>query len=126
MTDTTQATAPATPRWKSWTLWGLQIVAALVFVAAGGAKLAGVERMVVLFEQIGIGQWFRYLTGGIEVAGALAMLTPRKAFWGGLLLACTMVGAIFTHLVLVGGSPVPALVLLAVTGTIAWLRRNEA
>jgi uncharacterized membrane protein len=32
--------------------------------------------MVGLFDAIGIGQWFRYLTGGLEVLGAVALLVP--------------------------------------------------
>lgn len=33
--------------------------------------------MVELFNEIGLGQWFRYLTGGLEVVGAVALLIPR-------------------------------------------------
>ena len=43
--------------------WALKIVVALVFLAAGGSKLAGVEDMVAVFDQIGFGQWFRYVHG---------------------------------------------------------------
>ncbi|MGP1397268.1 MAG: DoxX family protein [Inquilinaceae bacterium] len=117
---------PAAPRWKTWTLWGLQIVAALAFFAAGGSKLAGVEPMVALFDQIGFGQWFRYLTGLLEVTGAALILHPRTAMAGGALLACVMIGAVLTHLVLIGGSPVPALILLLITGSVAWMRRARA
>ena len=40
------------------------------FVAAGAAKLIGAPMMVETFDAIGMGQWFRYLTGVIEVGGA--------------------------------------------------------
>lgn len=36
-----------------------------------GSKLAGAPAMVGLFDTIGIGQWFRYLTGSLEVSGRL-------------------------------------------------------
>lgn len=71
--------------------WGLRIIAAAVFLAAGSAKLAGVPMMVGIFDQIGIGQWFRVVTGLVEVAGAIALLVPASAAFGGLLLAVTMV-----------------------------------
>jgi len=34
-----------------------------MFLMAGGSKLAGVPAMVSLFDQVGVGQWFRYVTG---------------------------------------------------------------
>lgn len=105
-------------------LWVLQLLAAFAFFGAGYAKLSGAPEMVATFEQIGFGQWFRLLTGGLEVLGALLLLVPRLAGLGGLLLAGVMVGAVLTHLLLVGGSAVPALVLLAITATIAWGRRD--
>ena len=58
------------------TLWILQIFAAGMFLLAGGLKLAGAAPMVAMFEQIGIGQWFRYFTGGLEVACAVLLLIP--------------------------------------------------
>lgn len=105
------------------TSWGLRILAAVAFLAAGGAKVAGVPMMVGIFEHIGIGQWFRVVTGLVEILGAIAILLPATAAFGGLLLATTMFFATLTHLFVIGGSPVPALVLLVVTATVAWLHR---
>ena len=103
--------------------WTLQILCAAMFVFAGGSKLVGVPAMVQTFETIGVGQWFRYVTGGIEVISAALLLVPSLAFFGALALVATMIGAVITHLFIVGGSPAPATVLLAATATIAWLRR---
>jgi putative oxidoreductase len=108
------------------TCWVLQGLAAAAFLAAGGSKLAGAPRMVEVFGKLGAGQWFRYLTGGLEVIGAIGLLMPRTAFYGASLLAVVMVGAVVAHLAILGGSPVPALVLLVIVGTIAWLRRPAA
>jgi len=104
-------------------LWTLQILAALAFLAAGASKLAGAAPMVAAFAKIGVGQWFRYLTGALEVVGAIALLIPGYAFYGGSLLAIVMVGAVIAHLAILGGSPVAPIVLLLITGTIAYLRR---
>ena len=81
--------------------------------------------MVALFDAIGIGQWFRYLTGSIEVTAALLLLTPRLALFGALLLIPTMIGAVVTHLLIVGASPMPAIVLLAGSSAIALVRRHQ-
>ena len=39
-------------------------------------------------------------------------------------MVATMVGAIITHLFIVGGNPAIPIVLLAATATIAWMRRS--
>jgi putative oxidoreductase len=108
------------------TCWVLQVLAALSFLAAGGSKLASAPAMVEMFAKVGAGQWFRYLTGVLEVIGAVALLFPRATLYGAALLSTVMVGAIFTHLVIVGGSPIPALILLLIVGTVAWFRRPTA
>jgi len=102
---------------------GLRILAAVVFLAAGAAKLAGVPAMVQPFDQLGLGQWFRIVTGIVEVIGGIAVLVPAAAFLGGLLLSATMVGALLAHSFVIEGSPVPALILLLITAAIAWLHR---
>jgi uncharacterized membrane protein YphA (DoxX/SURF4 family) len=103
--------------------WTLRILGAAAFLAAGGAKLAGAPMMVEVFDHIGIGQWFRVVTGLIEIAGAVALLVPATAAVGGALLSLMMLVAAGVHLFVVGGSPVPALVLMIVTGAVAWIHR---
>jgi hypothetical protein len=101
----------------------LTIVSVAMFLFAAGSKLAGQAAMVQTFEVIGLGQWFRYLTGIIEVVSAALLLVPSLAFYGAVALAVTMVGAVITHVFVIGGSPLPAILLLAATSTIAYLRR---
>lgn len=121
MTDYSQASA--TPRWKTWSVWALQILLAFAFLAAGAQKLLGTQAMVDMFTQIGLGQWFRWLTGLLEVGAAIMLLVPVTAFFGAILVVCIMVGAVFTHLAVIGGSAVPAVILLCLAGAVAWLRR---
>lgn len=106
-------------------LWIVQIATASMFLFAGSLKLTGAPPMVAMFDALGIGQWFRYLTGTIEVVSAILLLIPSLAFFGALLLVPTMVGAILTHLFIVGGNPSPAIVLLAASAGIAWARRSR-
>lgn len=103
--------------------WVLQGLAALVFLAAGGAKLAGAKQMVEQFEKVGMGQWFRYVTGLLEVGGAIGLLIPGYAFYAALLLAAVMVGATISQVTVLAGSPITPILLLALTGAIAWLRK---
>jgi uncharacterized membrane protein YphA (DoxX/SURF4 family) len=79
--------------------------------------------MVATFQKIGVGQWFRYLTGFLEVVGAIGLVIPRFAFYGAALLVIVMIGAVITHLTILGGSPAAPIGLLVITGTIAYVRR---
>ena len=106
-------------------LWVLQIGAAGMFLMVGFLKLSGDPQMVGLFDAIGLGQWFRYVTGSLEVLGAILLLVPRLSGLGALLLVGVMLGAVPTHLFVVGGSPLSAIILLIVTGVTAWGRRQR-
>jgi uncharacterized membrane protein YphA (DoxX/SURF4 family) len=106
-------------------LWILQIGAAGMFLMVGFFKLSGDPRMVGLFDAIGLGQWFRYVTGSLEVLGAILLLVPRLSGLGALVLVGVMLGAVTTHLFVVGGSPLPAIVLLVVAGVTAWGRHKR-
>ena len=104
-------------------LWALQIAAAGLFFFAGGSKLAGNPQMVQAFGTIGIGQWFRYLTGGLEIIGAAGLLFPVTTALAALMLAAIMIGAVLTHLFIIGGSAAIPVVLLLAMATVAWARR---
>jgi uncharacterized membrane protein YphA (DoxX/SURF4 family) len=111
-------------RVKASGLWALQIVSAGMFLLAGALKLTGNPLMVQEFGVIGLGQWFRYLTGTIEVVSAVLLLIPSVAAYGAAALAVTMIGAILAHLFVIGGSPLVPILLLASTATIASSRRS--
>jgi putative oxidoreductase len=103
--------------------WFLQIAAAAIFIFAGSKKLMADPQMVAVFAKVGVGQWFRLLTGVLEVGGGIALLVPRTAAFAGVGLAIVMVGATIAHLTVLGGSPALAIVLLVACAGIAWLRR---
>jgi putative oxidoreductase len=106
-------------------LWTLQLLAALAFLAAGSGKLLGRPDMIALFDAVGIGQWFRYVTGSLEVLGALLLIVPGKTALGAVLLACVMAGAVIAHLTVLHTAPTAPLVLFALTAVIAWGRRSQ-
>ena len=105
-------------------IWTLQILSAAMFLFSGTLKLTGAPMMIQLFDAVGLGQWFRYFTGALEVISAVLLLVPSLAWLGALAMAGTMVGAILTHLFIVGGSPAVPIALLATT-TIAWARSRD-
>jgi hypothetical protein len=104
---------------------GLRGLLTLAFVGAGGGKLAGVDMMVATFDQIGLGQWFRYLTGIVEIAGAVLLWLPGRQVVGAGLLGATMVGAVLIHLPVLGPSAVPAIVLGLIAACVLYIHRAQ-
>src|SRR2546428_13591286 len=95
MTTIQTAHSPFAPaRASNIALWTLQVLVALAFVAAALGKLVGSADMVALFDAVGLGQWFRYATGSLEVLGAALLIAPGKTAFGAVLLACAMAGAV--------------------------------
>jgi putative oxidoreductase len=116
--------APATSRRRAVNiaLWALQAVLALMFSMAGFAKLGGDAAMVKMFATIGIGQWFRYLVGALEIAGAAGVLVPRLSGLAALGLVCLMAGATLTNVLVLGTSPLLPIALMLAGVLVAWGR----
>lgn len=105
---------------------GLRVLLTLAFVGAGVAKLAGVDMMVATFDAIGVGQWFRYVTGIIEVGGAVLLWLPQLQVLAASLLGATMVGAFLAHLFILGAAEgVPAVVLGLICTAVIYLHRDQ-
>lgn len=111
--------------WTNVGLWILQVGAAGMFLLAGSAKLSGDPMMVGMFEKIAIGQWFRILTGTLEVLGAIGLLTPFASGIAAAGLVPVMAGAVLTHLVILGGNPTAALVLLIASSVVVYGRSGH-
>jgi len=113
------------PRIWNLTLWTLQLILAAMFAYFGATKFDPHQKFWVhMFAQIGIGQWFRCLVGGLEIVCAALLLVPKASAGAAAVLACTMAGAAFVHLVIIGDGyaaifPAFPMLLLLV---IAWKR----
>ncbi len=103
----------------------IKVVLTLAFVAAGAAKLIGAEMMVATFEAVGVGQWFRYLTGVIEVGAAALLWVKGREAYGAALLTVTMIGAVLAHLVILGPSALPALILGVLAAVLLWKNKDQ-
>lgn len=108
-------------------LWVLQVLLALMFVVGSAApKFLGEAYAVQIFTEIGVGQWFRYVVGALELAGGLGLLVPRLAGAAALGLIGVMVGATAAQVFLLDTgfwfTPVILGVLLAV---VVVARRHE-
>ncbi|GAA1878078.1 DoxX family protein [Actinomadura bangladeshensis] len=131
MTAQTAHAAPSTTHAGHGTrrkvLWGAQILlAAFLLIASGLPKLVGQADAVETFELIGWGQWFRYVTGVIEVTGAIALVIPRLAGLAATALIGLMAGAVLTQILVIepAWSALPA-AFAVVFAAIAYDRRAE-
>ena len=100
-------------------LRGLEFVMGVLFLYLGGAKLLGTPAAVRLFNDIGWGQWFRYVTGVVEVSGALLLLIPALAGASALLLMSVMVAATGIELFVLHRPPSAAMACLCAHTIIA-------
>ncbi|MEU6714303.1 DoxX family protein [Nonomuraea sp. NPDC046802] len=105
-------------------LWALQVIVAGFFLMSAVAKFTDAEPAASTFEEIGWGDWFRYLIGVLEAVGVVGLLIPRLAGAAGLGLAGLMVGATLTEAFVTGGGVVLPLALLVLSAVIAWGRRE--
>ena len=103
----------------------VELLLAGVFFIVGGAKLVGRQDMVTLFHDVGIGQWFRYLTGGIEVTGAALLVAPLFAGLSAIALGGVMIAATLIELFVLHRPPVAALACLSGHSFVAWARMSR-
>jgi putative oxidoreductase len=106
-------------------LWGVQALLALQFVGVASAKLMGMQEMVALFTAVGFGQWFRYVTGILELTGAVLIVVPKTRSIGAALLATIMLGAITAHLFILHIPASAPVVLFLAAGFVVWGRRKD-
>ncbi|RPJ84028.1 MAG: DoxX family protein [Acidobacteria bacterium] len=102
-------------------IWVLRVFLGLAFSVIGVAKLTGTLNTVQTFEAFGWGQWFRYVSGLLDLTGALLVLVPRWTCYGALVLACTV--GLATALSVTRPDVWPALSLTLLAATLAWLTR---
>ncbi len=107
-------------------MWVLQALLALQFALAGLAKVFGDPAMVEMFATIGVGQWFRYAVGALELAGAVGVLIPRLCGLAALGLVGLMAGATLTNVLVLGTSPLLPIALMVVSVLVAWGRWSRA
>jgi len=104
--------------------WAIAVLLSLAFLMTGISKLTGQEEMVLNFEKWGFPLAFMYFVGASEIAGAIGLLITKFRGLASIGLVLLMMGAIGTH-ILNSEAFIPPLVLLLLTGTLIWLRKNE-
>lgn len=117
------ARGAATGRRLDILLWCVQILLALVFLNTSVAKLTGSPEMVALFTAVGSGQWLLYVTGVLELTGAVLIVMPKTRRIGAALIATVMLGALTAHLFILRAPSTTPAVLFLLSGFVVWGRR---
>ena len=93
----------------------------VLFILIGYGKFASRGVWVTIFEQIGLGQWFRIFTGVVQVTGGVLMIARRTRTAGAVLLGCTMLGAAIVDIVVMGSPVVIVPLLLLIVIAAVWV-----
>jgi putative oxidoreductase len=120
----TSAVLPAS-RSMTIVLWILRILMAALFLFASYMKLSGNPMMVDEFNTIGLGQWFRHLTGALELAGGLAILVPSVSVFAALVLLAVDAGAFVTQIAVLHGDWIHTVVIGAILAAVIYLQRDR-
>lgn len=82
--------------------WLLRIAAAIILLQTLYFKFTAHPESVELFTKLGVEPWGRIGTGVIELITGILLLIPATAFIGAFLGIGLMVGAILSHLTVIG------------------------
>lgn len=80
----------------------LQSLLALYYVFSGFTKVVGAKYWVDIFSNLKIPQWFRIVTGLVQLVGAAVLIVgywnADGIVWGGIWLGITMLVALLAHI----------------------------
>lgn len=113
-------------------VWTATIFVAAVFLFAGADKIVHAQAWQQRFVgEWGLPAWLAVVTGLLEIAGAALLVVPRRATYGGAIVAAVMIGAVGTHVVAGQlAQIVTPLILGSLAAAVAWYRcpwcRGEA
>lgn len=83
-------------------IWIIKLVAVVILLQTLYFKFTGAEESVYIFTTLGIEPFGRIGSGIVELIASILILIPRTTLLGALLGLGTMLGAIFSHLFILG------------------------
>lgn len=82
--------------------WALRLVAAIIMLQTLYFKFTAAPESVFIFSSLGIEPWGRITIGIAELLAAILLLFPATVLWGALMGFGIMVGAVASHLFVLG------------------------
>lgn len=83
-------------------IWIVKFTAVIILVQTLYFKFTGAEESVYIFSTLGVEPYGRIGSGIIELIASILILIPRTTLLGALLGLGTMLGAIVSHLLILG------------------------
>lgn len=87
---------------KTLFIWIVKLVAVVILVQTLFFKFTAAEESVYIFTKLGIEPFGRIGSGIVELIASILILIPRTTLLGALLGFGTMLGAIFSHVLVLG------------------------
>lgn len=82
--------------------WVCRVAAAVILVQTLFFKFTAAPESVYIFTKVGLEPWGRIGSGVAELIAAILILVPRTTWLGAGLALAVMIGAIFSHLTVLG------------------------
>lgn len=108
----------------------LQCLLILVFLLAGGSKIAGAKVQVEAFNHLGLPQWFRVVTGLVQYIGVAGLIIgfwyPWAVALAGIWLGITMLLGAMAHFKVKdpAAKAMPAMVLAVIAIVLVFINAN--
>lgn len=87
---------------KTIFIWMVKLIAVIILVQTLFFKFSGAEESIYIFTKLGIEPFGRIGSGIIELIASVLIIIPRTTLLGAIIGAGTMLGAIFSHLFVLG------------------------
>ncbi len=87
---------------KNYINWALRLIPAIILLQTLFFKFTAHPESVAIFSQLHAEPFGRIFSGTLELATAFLILYPRTTFWGAALGFLTMMGAIASHIFILG------------------------
>jgi uncharacterized membrane protein YphA (DoxX/SURF4 family) len=83
-------------------IWIVKLTAVAILVQTLFFKFSGAEESIYIFQTLGVEPLGRIGSGIVELFASILILIPRTTLLGALLALGTMVGAVFSHIFVLG------------------------
>ena len=87
---------------KNYINWALRLIPALILLQTLFFKFTAHPDSVVIFSKLHAEPFGRIFSGVLELITAVLILNPKTTFWGAVLGLVTMIGAIASHIFILG------------------------
>jgi uncharacterized membrane protein YphA (DoxX/SURF4 family) len=83
-------------------IWIVKLIAVVILVQTLFFKFTEAEESIFIFQTLGIEPYGRIGSGIVELIASILILIPRTTLLGALLALGTIMGAIFSHIFVLG------------------------